>query len=476
MPTFKVVNLTPKSLSGEAEHDAEPFLAVNPENPAEMVATAFTPDPMGGGFAPVYVSTDGGNTWALNTIVPGGGVFPGTTQPFATGDITVAFADRGGALYAGILNGQAAFLQNRTVLQILRTPSATSTAAMQVLVNREPVDQPWVIADTVAGDGGDRDRVFIGNNNFKHRIPSPKSATVDVSGDARTAPAPAGFTPFGIEQRTPAGQDGPPVRLALHADGTVYAAFECWTANDHGQPISNVTFDVVVTRDDSAASGANPFEDLKDATTSTPGQLVATDRFVAFNAIMGQERLGGDLTIAVDPRDANSVWIAWCDRVGGPSGTDNTMHVQRSTDRGQTWTQARADLADVKNPALAVNSEGLVGLAYQLFADNQWTTILETTADNWQNDPETTKLHQAPANVPDSGGQLPYLGDYIRLLAVGSDFYGVFAGNNTPDNANFPVGVSYQRNADFTTHQLLDVDGTPGVQISIDPFFFHRAA
>ncbi|MFE6051587.1 hypothetical protein ACFQ6N_12555 [Kitasatospora sp. NPDC056446] len=465
-PTLKVVDITPKALSGTASQDSEPFLAVNPEQPAQMVATAFTPDPMNGPLAPVYVSTDGGDTWALRTIVPG------AAPQIGTADITVAFAARGGALYAGILNGQAALHRPQPItrMQILRAPGIASTAPMEILVSRDREDQPWVTADTVAAGGADRDRVYIGNNG-----PGPRSATVDVSGDARTAPAPAGFGPTVIEQRDPAGQDGPPVRLAVHPDGTVYAAFESWRTNDDGRPVTDVTFDVVVTRDDGAGLGANPFRDLKDAADSTPGQRVATDRFIAFNSTMGQERLGGDLTIAVDPTGADRVWIAWCDRVGGPGGVDNTLHVRHSADRGQTWQQVRDDITDAKNPALAVNADGLVGLVYQRFAQNQWTTVLEVTADNWRTAPESDVLHQAPADVPVAHG-LPYLGDYIRILAVGTDFYGIFAGNNTPDRANFPVGVTYLRNADFTTHQLLSTDGATRVAPSIDPFFFHRAA
>jgi len=50
---------------------------------------------------------------------------------------------------------------------------------------------------------------------------------------------------------------------------------------------------------------------------------------------------------------------------------------------------------------------------------------------------------------------------------------GFFCANNTPDLANFPQGVHYQRNADFTTNTLLDVTGLTPVAISIDPFFFH---
>src|SRR4051812_21696803 len=66
-----VVNMIPPALSGETNQDSEPMLAVNPNRPTDLVGTAFTPDPMGGANAPVYVSTDGGNTWVLNPIVPG---------------------------------------------------------------------------------------------------------------------------------------------------------------------------------------------------------------------------------------------------------------------------------------------------------------------------------------------------------------------------------------------------------------------
>ena len=66
----------------------------------------------------------------------------------------------------------------------------------------------------------------------------------------------------------------------------------------------------------------------------------------------------------------------------------------------------------------------------------------------------------------------PYLGDYDHLVAVGKDFYGIFSTSNQPRKANFPQGVQYQRNANFTTNTLLDVDNATPVHVSIDPFFF----
>jgi hypothetical protein len=41
-----------------------------------------------------------------------------------------------------------------------------------------------------------------------------------------------------------------------------------------------------------------------------------------------------------------------------------------------------------------------------------------------------------------------------------------------PDRANFPNGVVYQRNADFNSRHLLNLDNATTVAPSIDPFFF----
>ena len=451
-----VVNMIPLSMSGETNQDSEPNLAVNPANPRQLVATAFTPAPLGGSFAPVYVSTDGGQTWALNTIVPGNG-------SVGTADITVAFGTSGGVLYAGTLNG------TNVNLNILRTASFAAPTPMTLLESRANEDQPWTTAVTAAVGGGTQDRVYVGNNDFNQ--PAGATATVDLSTNAATAPALAGFAPHGIEHRTTAGQDGPPIRLAAHASGIIYAAFERW---DSTVGFPNFTFDVVVTRDDSWGSGGAPFTALKDSGDGAIGQRVVTGRFAKWNDLMGQERLGADLTIAVDPTNSASVWIAWCDRVGGAAGTDWTLHVNHSTDHGQTWSADVRTITNAKNPCLAVNNAGRVGLLYQLFTGTNWATNLELTANGWTTPATTVPLHTASASTPASAFQ-PYIGDYLRLLAVGTDFYGVFSANNTPNPANFPSGIRYQRNANWATHTLLSTDNRTPVAVSIDAFFVHYA-
>jgi len=461
-----IVNMTPASLSGETRQDSEPNIAVDPGNPATIVATAFTPDPLGGSNAPVYVSSDGGLSWQLRTIVPSGGP--------TTADISLSFASSGGTLYAGILN------RPNFHFLVLRAPDPVgSTSPMTILVDRANEDQPWVSAATVPGGaGGGDDRVYIGHNDFNA---SPRTASVELSTDARTAGQPAGFGTHGVERRGTAGQDGPPTRTAVHPDGTVYACFQRWVTNEGSGPgFSDHTMDVVITRDDNWGLGGNPFSALV-GDDGQAGVRLATGRFIRFTAStgpLGQERIGADLAIAVDPTNSSRVFVAWADRVGGKAGTDWTIHVQRSADRGATWSGDLLTLTNGKNPALAINSEGTVGLLFQLLEPDgtggtRWVTHLHLTRTDWALAPTDRVLHTAPSGIP-SRIFLPYLGDYVRLLSVGTNFYGVFCGSNQPDQGNFPNGVTYQRNANFGTGQLLANDNITPVTVSIDPFFFFR--
>src|SRR6266581_1213456 len=190
--TLLLVNMIPNSLSGEKEQDSEPMLAVNPNNPQQIVGSAFTPNPMGQSstVGPVYVSTDGGHTWSLNSIVPGGDM---------TGDITVAFGPQSNDLYAGILRQDSP--PDDTQLNILRTANFQSAATMQVLVDRLGPDQPFVQSSTGGTGGSATDRVYVGNNG--------QTSTVDYSLSAATATATTGFRTTFVESRTSAGQNGP---------------------------------------------------------------------------------------------------------------------------------------------------------------------------------------------------------------------------------------------------------------------------
>jgi hypothetical protein len=453
-----VVNIIPRSLSYEENQDSEPTIAVNPANPLQIAATAFTPDPGNGNFAPIFTSVDGGNSWMLRSIVPSS-----AADGSATSDITVSFASAGNRLYAGII--RVPYPADRTRLNILRTDDFQSGAPMKVLVDRTGagVDQPYVQAATVAsGPDRGKDRLYVGDNDFNA---TPRTATIDQSLDAgKTTPA---FTSTRIESRTTSGQDGPTVRPAIHRDGTVYAVFHSWRTFAHS---GEGTADVVVVRDDNGGSGPNSFRSLVDPGDGKAGARVATNVKFNFNGFLGLQRTGGDVAMAVDPSNSSILYVAYNDDIGA----DYVLHVLRSTDRGMTWSRDIRNLRNALNPALAINDAGKVGFLYQQLtgsgASRRWVTTFEMSADGgttWK----AIILATVPADVPHKQFD-PYLGDYEHLMAVGNDFYGIFSCNNTPSKSNFPQGVKYQRNANFTTQTLLNLDNASPVKPSIDPFFF----
>jgi hypothetical protein len=457
--SVSVVDMIPWTMSSETNNDREPSVTVNPASPKQIAATAFTPDPMGGPLAPIFVSTDGGLTWYINSIVP-------ANAQSETADITPRFSGSGNRLYVGII-------QSLGFMKILRTDNYLSSNAMTKLVERDNDDQPWVAAATVIGPKANgKDRVWVGNN--QPYAPAGHTATIDLSLDGAAAmpPSPSNFTPLPLETRGNDGADYAPVRISAHADGTVYAIYYAVRGPDL-EP-ENQTVDAVVVRDDNWGASAAPFSALKEPGDTNAGLRLAKDIVVPNNPnapSLGSERLGGGgITIAVDPLDSDRVYAAYSDYPNGQK--PYTLHVLRSEDRGKSWT-ALLNVKNVINPSLAVTVQGMVGLMYQQFTDDkQWEThvlrsIWPSKGAGWF-DIVLAKFADGAFFSLD----LPYLGDYAHMQASGNELIGVFSSANYPDLAHFPSGFSFVRKWDQATHTLKDTTGKSTVPISIDPFFF----
>src|SRR4029077_568005 len=148
------------------------------------------------------------------------------------------------------------------------------------------------------------------------------------------------------------------------------------------------------------------------------------------------------------------------------------LHVRRSTDRGATWSGDLLTIQNATMSSLTINSSGQVGFLYQELKAGNWETHFRRTTDesgtNWDDATLSKSLDATPVAAYD-----PYLGDWARVVAVGTTFYGVFCANNTPDPANFPSCVRFQRNRTTSApFNLLDHPGATPVDASIDPFYF----
>ena len=106
---LKIVNMIPNNWSDEENQDCEPNLSVNPANPGEIIGTAFTFDnpagtsavspAMTGNWAPIFSSVDGGDTWALQFVLPSAA---GDQLP--TWDVTCRYGGASGEVYSGLIS------------------------------------------------------------------------------------------------------------------------------------------------------------------------------------------------------------------------------------------------------------------------------------------------------------------------------------------------------------------------------------
>jgi hypothetical protein len=445
---LRVVDIIPASDSAETDQNSEPSVAVNPVNPAQMIAGAF-----GDGVPPFFISTDGGTTWSIF-----GTLF--------NNDKSIAWKVDGSAVLVATMIGMPDFGP-------INTHSAFTQLNNYVGSNRN--DQPWIRT-------GPADHVYVAFNDLGQFNPgNGRTASVNVSTDGGVNYAP----PVRLDRVGAAvGQDDPAVRVAVNGS-RVYAVFDRWTsAVENSANGSRFNSQLVVVRSDNG--GADNFMALG---AGGIGVTAATHIGVFANMqntvlTLGQERIaGGDLAIAVDPNNADHVVVAYTDAPGADGAGVIQLVVTESFDGGANWTQKFTTSSSSRSgqPGVAILANGAIGLLYDNYApamgDPATGTLsqhLLTTTDDFATTNDVTLASES--NLTPTATFNPYLGDFFELTGIGNTFYGIFSASNDDDgtNASF-TNLTFNRLFSGTpgtsNFQLTNANGN-AVTSSIDPFFF----
>jgi hypothetical protein len=442
--------------------ELEPWVAVNPTNPANIIGVYQQDRYTFGGARGLAaaVSHDGGATWSSSyphfSICAGGTAANGGDYQRAS-DPWVTFAPNGDAYFISLS------------LTFLGPVSATGTG---VLVSKSTDGgDHWSEPVTLVRDIGDADVAPFFFNDKESITADPFNSNFVYAvwdrlrkpGEAESVNAEHSFAFRGdtlFSRTTDGGQTWEPPRtiytrtsltgtignqIAVLPDGTLLDIFDRAQGSGKNAP----GFDIQVQRStDHGVSWSEPIE-------------VAPERAVrVFDPDTGLSvRAGGGLpAIAVDLNAGSAgygnVYAVWGDSFGSGEKSakpHSTIAFTESTDGGLTWSPlSRIDRSpdDVQafTPAVHVASDGTVGVTYYDFRNN--TAAPGVPTDEWFIHCHPTSDCTDPANwaenhvggpfdienAPIAGGY--FLGDYQGLDSIGTTFASLFSATTPTDKDN----------------------------------------
>jgi hypothetical protein len=410
---------------------AEPYVAVNPVNPRNIVA-----EWIDHGFAGnvAGASFDGGKTWQ-NVAIPGVTQCTGGTAPFSA-DPWLSFAPNGDLHSIG-----AAFGNGHVFLGLLASKSTdggltwTSPTQIDTLSTSRSDDKPSITADPTNPSNVYATWVRLSGNSFQNGAETMFARSTDggLAWRPEQALHPAPNTDFNWGNQVVVLPDGTLIDAFTEGDftGNHQVALTLLRSTDHGQTWS-------------APIQALVQEPLVIPNSRPPNALV-TDP----NTGQGIEAHPQFDSFAVDPHSGN-LYAVWIDGRFGDFQY-NSIALSMSSDGGLTWSQPiqvnqTPDTVppidrQAWNPTVAVAADGTVAITYYDFRNNTgasgaladyWMAFCHPSASapatnpaNWSEVRLTNtsfNLEQAPTRF---GGDF-FLGDYEGLKAAGTDFVAVW--------------------------------------------------
>ena len=411
--------------------EVEPWLAVNPVNPTEIVGT-WQQDRYSGGAAKgssVAVSSDGGATFT-QVVVPGFTKCTGGTIFERASDPWLSFSKDGDILYAMSLveTKLPSGLNNPSGMAVSRSLTGGLTWGSPVFVANDtdptkfndknsftvdPTDNAYAYAiwdrlDAPIGKGS----LSSGENANGYRGPTWFARTTD--GGITWEPARQIFDPGNNDQTI--GN-----LIEVLPDGMLLDVFVL-IRNDNKGKVKGLSVAVLRSTDKGLTWSAKP------TIVSTISYAPVTDPDTG-----APLRTGDDLLeAAVAP--SGDVYVVWQD--GRFSGKSETV-VSRGTNSGTTWSPPIRISGAVGTPSftpmVAVAGDGTVGISYYDFRANDAATGLPTdvwfshchgTSTNCANASSWSEVHAfGPFNFENAPVARGYfLGDYQGIATAGTDF------------------------------------------------------
>jgi hypothetical protein len=401
--------LRPDGGLGQAETQAEPFLAIDPENDLRLLAGYQEGRFAAGGARSLTwaLSRNGGRTWR-EAAVPGlthvsGGAFEKASDPW------VAYGPDGRAYYASLLFNETS---PENGIYVSTSEDGGRTWGPPVAVHNGNAnsfeDKEAMIVDTY-DDSPFRGRVYVTWDSV--------GETTQILRVARSEDGGRSFRPIVTIEGIGANFGAIP----LVGPGGVVHLF--WM-----HATTNRNLAIYTSRSEDGG-----------VTWSPKAQVSAVSRTGVENL-----RTGGLLSAAVDPRNGR-IYVVWPDNFfdGGQIIGQDEIAMVRSDDGGRTWT-ARRKVSDDRSfasftPAVAVDGQGRVGVAYygqtNQFVKNPYLVdhyvVISKDGENFGASRRTngSSFDARFASVTDRGF---FLGDYIGLVGGKNLFHALWIGTLEP--------------------------------------------
>lgn len=436
-----VNNTNPNLQNTDTAGDGETSIAINPEDPNEIVISAFS-----GGFnplAPIYHSTDGGLTWTREVQVPkapgwrGGCPCDWTWDWGRTDELSGTILDQsdlgddddGDTFDGNIVSLTTTDPTNNLAYMYLGNPAEETN--INVPSSYGNSDQPWLLVNPDPSSPA-QDNVYVAYDDFS----GAPDMRVAVSANAN----PPDFTGDVKVGEGGGGGTNPGLRLAKDPrTGIMWAVWSKYFADGDDE---SKDMDYMLNRStDGGATwplggGSGTLAAIGDSTQATP-------KFGTVNAL-----LGGVHHATVDPTTGDLYYVFGNRDSGTNKDRLSIRKISSDGGGGLVFGDVHFVTGQVEAaiPQVAVLDNGTVGVFYYTFdgfsSDDFpiFSSHLALSGDEGASF-DTYKLvtflsaakDSCPNDQPDEECERQrVLGDYMGMKAVGNCFYGSFTANGVP--------------------------------------------